>query len=86
MDDVPHLLKSEAVKNVHKVLSVVVNSLPSNFGDFIKWVAEVRRREDGGPSLSAEEKARDSIKVMVNCYTLSNCHIFYHKYVFLFYV
>ncbi|XP_028777037.1 glutathione gamma-glutamylcysteinyltransferase 1-like [Neltuma alba] len=65
MDDVPLLLKSDDVKNVHKVLSVVVNSLPSNFGDFIKWVAEVRRREDGSPSLSVEEKARVSIKAEV---------------------
>ncbi|KAF7818450.1 glutathione gamma-glutamylcysteinyltransferase 1 [Senna tora] len=65
MDDVPHLLKSDDVKDVHKVLSVVVTSLPSNFGEFIKWVAEIRRREDGGPSLSAEEKARLSIKAEV---------------------
>ncbi|KAI9119976.1 hypothetical protein K1719_008945 [Acacia pycnantha] len=65
MDDVPLLLKPEDLKNVHKVLSVVVNSLPSNFGDIIKWVAEVRRREDGGLSLSAEEKARVSIKTEV---------------------
>ncbi|OIV92070.1 hypothetical protein TanjilG_08743 [Lupinus angustifolius] len=62
IDDVPLLLKSEDLKDIHKVLSVVVSSLPSNFEEFIKWVAEVRRREDGGPSLSAEEKARLSIK------------------------
>ena len=63
MDDVPLLLKSEDVKDIQKVLSVVVTSLPSDFGEFIKWVAEIRRREDGGPSLSAEEKARLAIKV-----------------------
>ncbi|XP_061343412.1 glutathione gamma-glutamylcysteinyltransferase 1 isoform X1 [Gastrolobium bilobum] len=62
MDDVPVLLKSEDVKDVHKVLSVIVTSLPSNFEEFIKWVAEIRRREDGGPSLSAEEKARLAVK------------------------
>nr|AFM38979.1 phytochelatin synthase [Sophora viciifolia] len=61
IDDVPLLLKSEDVKDIHKVLSVVVSSLPSNFEEFIKWVAEVRRREDG-PSLSAEEKARLAVK------------------------
>lgn len=63
IDDVPLLLKSEDVKDSHKVLSVLVSSLPSNFEEFIKWVAEVRRREDGGPSLSAEEKARLDVKV-----------------------
>lgn len=63
MDDVPFLLKSEDVKDIHKVLSVIFKSLPSNFEEFIKWVAEIRRREDGGSSLSAEEKARLAVKV-----------------------
>ncbi|XP_027353388.1 glutathione gamma-glutamylcysteinyltransferase 1 isoform X2 [Abrus precatorius] len=62
MDDVPLLLKSEDVKDIHQVLSIIVTSLPSNFEEFIKWVAEIRRREDGGPSLSAEEKARLVVK------------------------
>ncbi|KAJ7977214.1 Phytochelatin Synthase, Glutathione gamma-glutamylcysteinyltransferase [Quillaja saponaria] len=62
MDEVPILLKSEDVKDIHKVLSVVITSLPSNFGEFIKWIAEVRRREDGGQTLSPEEKARLNIK------------------------
>lgn len=61
MDDVPLLLQSEEVKDIQDVLSVVIMSLPSNFEDFIKWVAEVRRREDG--SLSTEEKARLAVKV-----------------------
>ena len=63
MDDVPLLLKSEDVKDIQKVLSIIVTSLPSNFEEFIKWVAEIRRREDGGPSLSPEEKARLAVKV-----------------------
>lgn len=58
MDDVPFLLKSENVKDLEKVLSVVFTSLPSNFGEFIKWVAEVRRGEDAGQSLSEEERGR----------------------------
>ncbi|PQM38825.1 glutathione gamma-glutamylcysteinyltransferase 1 isoform X1 [Prunus yedoensis var. nudiflora] len=62
MDDVPLLLKSEEVKDIQEVLSVVFMSLPSNFGQFIKWVAEVRRREDGDQSLSPEEKARLALK------------------------
>ncbi|KAM1031965.1 glutathione gamma-glutamylcysteinyltransferase 1-like isoform X2 [Malus sylvestris] len=62
MDDVPLLLKSEEVKDIQEVLSVVFMSLPSYFGQFIKWVAEVRRREDGGQSLSLEEKARLAVK------------------------
>lgn len=63
MDDVPFLLKSEDVKDIHKVLSIIFTSLPSNFEEFIQWVAEIRRREDGGSSLSTEEKARLSVKV-----------------------
>lgn len=63
MDDVPFLLKSEDVKDIHKVLSVIFTSLPSNFEEFIKWVAEIRRREDGDSSLSAEEKTRLAVKV-----------------------
>lgn len=63
MDDVPLLLQSEEVKDIQDVLSAVIMSLPSNFEDFIKWVAEVRRREDGTQSLSIEEKARLAIKV-----------------------
>ncbi|KAL9285059.1 hypothetical protein ACSQ67_024589 [Phaseolus vulgaris] len=62
MDDVPLLLKSVDVKDVHQAVSIIVSSLPSSSEQFIKWVAEIRRREDGGPSLSAEEKARLAIK------------------------
>lgn len=62
MDDVPNLVKSEDIKDIRKVLSVVFSSLPSNFGDFIKWIAEVRRREDGGQNLSQEENGRLSLK------------------------
>lgn len=62
MDDVPLLLKSEDIKDIKKVLSVVFTSLPSNSDEFIKWVAEVRRREDGGESLSQEEKGRLAVK------------------------
>ncbi|XP_047167152.1 glutathione gamma-glutamylcysteinyltransferase 1-like [Vigna umbellata] len=62
IDDVPLLLKSEDVKDVHQVVSIIVSSLPSKSEQFIKWVAEIRRREDGGPSLSTEEKARLAIK------------------------
>lgn len=65
MDDVPLLLKSDNVKDIHAVISVVFTSLPSNFEEFIKWVAEVRRREDGDQSLSPEEQARLVVKVFV---------------------
>ncbi|KAL6503416.1 Glutathione gamma-glutamylcysteinyltransferase 1 [Orobanche gracilis] len=56
LDDVPSLLKSEDVKDISKVLSVIVTSLPFNFEEFIKWVAEVRRQTDDGPSLRAVVK------------------------------
>lgn len=62
MDEVPLLMKSEDVKDVKKVLTVVFTSLPSNFGEFINWIAEVRRREDGDQNISQEEKARLTLK------------------------
>lgn len=64
VEDVPVLLSSKNVKDVKDVLSIVFNSLPSKFLEFIKWVAEVRRTEDGGQSLSPEEQERLSIKVL----------------------
>lgn len=65
MDDVPVLLRSDDVKDIDKVLNVVFTSLPSKFGEFIKWVAEVRRQEDGGQNLSQEEKGRLAFKAEV---------------------
>nr|ARV78463.1 phytochelatin synthase 1 [Triadica sebifera] len=62
VDDVLLLLKSEDVKDIQKLLYVVFKSLPSDFGEFIKWIAEVRRQEDGGRSLSQEEKGRLAVK------------------------
>ncbi|PNX86849.1 phytochelatin synthase, partial [Trifolium pratense] len=62
INDVPSLLKSDDVKDMCKVLSVIVTSLPSNFEEFIKWVAEIRRQKDGGPSLSEEEKTQAFLK------------------------
>ncbi|KZV21500.1 glutathione gamma-glutamylcysteinyltransferase 1-like [Dorcoceras hygrometricum] len=62
MDDVPILLSEDSGKDVKNVLSTVFTSLPSNFSEFIKWVAEVRRRDDGDQGLSQEEKGRLAIK------------------------
>lgn len=60
MDDVPSLLKSVDIKDVQKVLSVLLTLLPTNFSEFIKWIAEIRRQDDG--ALSKEEKGRLSVK------------------------
>lgn len=62
MDEVPILLTSEDVQDIKKALSVVFTSLLSDFDNFIKWIAEVRRQEDGSQSLSQEEKSRLAIK------------------------
>ncbi|XP_058101558.1 glutathione gamma-glutamylcysteinyltransferase 1-like [Magnolia sinica] len=62
IEDVPLLLKSEDVNNIQTVLTVLFSSLPTHVGEFIKWVAEVRRTEEGGSSLSQEEKARLAVK------------------------
>lgn len=73
MEDVPVLLGSRNVKDVKDVLSIVFNSLPSKFLEFIKWVAEVRRREDAGQTLSPEEKERLGVKV--SCKKQNNQHL-----------
>ncbi|CAI9288431.1 unnamed protein product [Lactuca saligna] len=62
VEDVPKLLSCKDVKDVKDVVAIVFNSLPSNFLEFIKWVAEVRRREDAGQTLSPEEKERLDVK------------------------
>ncbi|KAJ0963725.1 hypothetical protein J5N97_028847 [Dioscorea zingiberensis] len=61
-EDVPNLLKSDDLKSVPEVLSLIFESLPANAGEFIKWIAEVRRQEENGSSLSKEEKARIAVK------------------------
>lgn len=64
-EDVPLLLKSEDLKDIQEVLSVVFKSPPSELREFITWVAEVRRQEDGNLTLSEEEKGRLAIKADV---------------------
>ncbi|KAL9676458.1 hypothetical protein QQ045_004672 [Rhodiola kirilowii] len=82
VDDVPALLRSKDVKDLHQVILVVFSSLPSNFDEFIKWVAEVRRPEDGGQSLSEEEKGRVAIKEEVLRQVQQTC-LFKHVQEFL---
>ncbi|CAN6462082.1 unnamed protein product [Victoria cruziana] len=65
LDEVPRLLESEGINTVQKVLSVIFTCLPSNIGEFIKWIAEVRRQEEGATRLSDEEKGRLAIKEKV---------------------
>ncbi|GAA0146152.1 hypothetical protein LIER_06174 [Lithospermum erythrorhizon] len=62
LDDIPVLLRSDSVEGAKDVFSIISMSLPSNFEEFIKWVAEVRRSEDGDKSLSSEEQGRVAIK------------------------
>ncbi|XP_061343394.1 glutathione gamma-glutamylcysteinyltransferase 3-like isoform X2 [Gastrolobium bilobum] len=64
-EDVPLLIKSEDLKEIQEVLSVVFKSPPSELRGFITWVAEVRRQEDGNPTLSEEERGRLAIKAEV---------------------
>lgn len=65
IEDVPLLLKSVDVKDVQNVISVVFKSPPADLREFIKWVAEVRRQEDGNPIVNKEEKGRLAIKVLL---------------------
>ncbi|KAL9995211.1 putative glutathione gamma-glutamylcysteinyltransferase [Helianthus debilis subsp. tardiflorus] len=61
-EDVPELLSSKNVNDVKDVLSIVFSSLPSKFLEFITWVPEVRRTEEGDQSLTPEEQERLSIE------------------------
>ncbi|CAA3020481.1 Glutathione gamma-glutamylcysteinyltransferase 1 [Olea europaea subsp. europaea] len=65
MEDVPVLLSLYNVKDIKHVISTVFKSLPSDFAEFVKWVAEDCRQEEGGQGVSQEEKERAAIKVEV---------------------
>jgi len=56
-------LKGENLDNVQTLLSRLIESLPADAEALIKWVVEVRRKEEGEPSLSKEEKERLFLKV-----------------------
>lgn len=61
-EDVPLLVKSDNVKDVQELLSVVFKSPPADLREFINWIAEVRRQEDGSLVLSEEERGRLAVK------------------------
>ncbi|KAK3163346.1 hypothetical protein QOZ80_1AG0002440 [Eleusine coracana subsp. coracana] len=61
-EDLPNILEIESLDNVPTLLSCLIATLPANAGALIKWVVEVRRREEGGSSLSKEEKERLFLK------------------------
>ncbi|CAO2161506.1 unnamed protein product [Urochloa humidicola] len=65
VEDLPDLLKAESLDNVPTLLSRVIDSLPANVGSLIKWVVEVRRKDEDGPCLSKEEKERLFVKEKV---------------------
>ncbi|KAJ8478384.1 hypothetical protein OPV22_022111 [Ensete ventricosum] len=62
MDEVPILLKSEDLKSVPQVLSLLLKSFSACAGYFIKWVAEVRQQDENGSSFSNEDKGRLAAK------------------------
>lgn len=61
-EEVPHLLSSNEIKGIQGILSVILTSAPKNLRDFINWVAEVRKLEDGNKVVNEEESKRLSIK------------------------
>ncbi|CAO2199492.1 unnamed protein product [Urochloa humidicola] len=65
VEDLPDLLRAESLDNVPTLLSRVIDSLPANVGSLIKWVVEVRRKDEDGPCLSKEEKERLFVKEKV---------------------
>lgn len=79
IDDVPMLLKSDTLNSVPGILSLILKSLPANAGDFIKWVAEVRRGEENGSGLSQEEKGRLAVKVFIYLFETSFISSFLSK-------
>jgi glutathione gamma-glutamylcysteinyltransferase len=62
-EDVPSLVRSETVNSVQGLFSMLFRALPASAGDFLKWVLEVRRKEEGVSSLSPEENDRLALKV-----------------------
>jgi glutathione gamma-glutamylcysteinyltransferase len=60
--DLPNILKAESLDSVPTLLSHFIDSLPANAGSLIKWVVEVRRKEEEGPYLSKEEMERLFVK------------------------
>ncbi|KAJ4776312.1 Glutathione gamma-glutamylcysteinyltransferase 1 [Rhynchospora pubera] len=66
-EDVPKLLRSETVNSVQALFSLLFRTLPASAADFIKWVVEVRRQEEGVSSLSPEERERLNLKDEVLC-------------------
>ncbi|KAJ3691488.1 hypothetical protein LUZ61_020652 [Rhynchospora tenuis] len=66
-EDVPKLVRSETVNSVKALFSLLFRTLPASVGDFIKWVVEVRRQEEGVSSLSPEERERLNLKEEVLC-------------------
>lgn len=66
-EDVPLLVSSQHVDTIERILDVVFKSLPSNFNQFIRWMAEIRRTEDINQNLSSEEESRLDLKVLFSC-------------------
>ncbi|GAB4841059.1 Glutathione gamma-glutamylcysteinyltransferase 3 [Ancistrocladus abbreviatus] len=58
--EVPQLFSVEKTKDLQELLAVLFAYAPADLRDFINWVAEVRRQEDG--NISEEEKGRLAIK------------------------
>ena len=67
-EDVPLLVSSQHVDTIERILDVVFKSLPSNFNQFIRWMAEIRRTEDINQNLSSEEESRLDLKVLFSCW------------------
>ncbi|KAJ4802439.1 Glutathione gamma-glutamylcysteinyltransferase 1 [Rhynchospora pubera] len=65
-EDVPKLLRSKTVNSVQALFSLLFRTLPASAADFIKWVVEVRRQEEGVSSLSPEERERLNLKVFLS--------------------
>ncbi|KAL2932960.1 Glutathione gamma-glutamylcysteinyltransferase 3 [Bienertia sinuspersici] len=59
---IPLLLSSEEISNIQVLLSVIFTSAPVKLINFISWVAEVRKQEDGSEFISEEEWGRLVIK------------------------
>ncbi|KAL2932961.1 Glutathione gamma-glutamylcysteinyltransferase 1 [Bienertia sinuspersici] len=59
---IPQLLSSEEISNIQDLLSVILTPAPVSLSNFINWVAEVRKQEDGSELVSEEEWKRLHIK------------------------
>ncbi|KAJ3679708.1 hypothetical protein LUZ60_017719 [Juncus effusus] len=62
-EDVPQIIKSDNLHTIEQLLSTLFESLPTNAGDFIKCIVEIKGPDEGRSDIiTQEERERLSLK------------------------